>query len=163
MHLVHSEVRVMPVEERVIEADAQAVGTERVHHRGENVTAVRRVRRLVVGVGGIPEAEALVMLGRDDEILHPGVPRRLRPELRIVEIGIEVLEILRVVDFRGDPFVVLQPFVACAEGVEAPVDEHAEPVMGEPACVARRRRRFGDSQIFQSHKYLRDRGFVSGC
>ena len=128
---VDRELRMVPVEERVVEADAQALGAEGVDDLAQQVALRGRVRRLVVGELAVPEAEALVVLRGDDEILHAGALGGAGPFLRVEQVRVEVLEVLAVVLGR-DLFVVLDPLVAGGHRVEAPVDEHPEAGFGEP-------------------------------
>ncbi len=75
-----------------------------------------------------------MVLGGEDDILHPGGFRVARPGGRVVEVGVEVAEVAVVV-LVVEPFAVFDPLVAGGEGVEAPVDEEAEAVVGEPGGV----------------------------
>ena len=71
VHPVYRELWVMPVQERVVEPNAQALGPESVDDRSQQVPAGRGVGRLVVRKARIPQAKALMVLGRDDDVLHP--------------------------------------------------------------------------------------------
>src|SRR4030043_1404867 len=115
----------------MVKPDAEAFRPERFDHRLDEILAIRCLGRLVVAVFRIPETETLVMLGRDDEIFHPGGLGQARPLLGIVEVGIEVIEILLIVLFC-DGLVLLDPYVPGREGIKAPVDEHAEPGISPP-------------------------------
>ena len=128
---VDGEVGVVPVDEGVVEADLEALGAEGLDQGAEQVAPGGGVGGLVVGEGGVPEAEALVVLGGDDEVLHAGVAGLLGPDARVVEVGVEVVEVLLVV-FVADVLLVAHPLVAGGERVEAPVDEQAEAVVEEP-------------------------------
>ena len=75
------------------------------------------------------------MLGGDDEVLHPRVGGGLRPEFRVIQVGIEVLEV-SVIDLVGNLLALLDPLMAGWQGVDSPVDEQAEAVVGEPTAVA---------------------------
>jgi len=131
----HRILGVVPVEQRVVEADPQALLAEGLDHGGQEVLAPRGLGGLVVGVRRVPQAEALVVLGGDHEVLHAGVLRRPGPGLGIVEVRVEVVEVLLVILVLG-ALVVLDPLVARGQGVEPPVDEHPEPILDEPPGVA---------------------------
>ncbi len=134
MEPVHGEIGVMPVNEGVIEADVEALGAEGVHHLAEGVFAVGGVGDLVVGVLGVPQAEALVVLGGEDHVAHAGLAGGLRPFAGLEEVGVEEVEVDLVV-FVGDLLIVADPLVPRRHGVESPVDEHAKTVVGEPAGI----------------------------
>ncbi len=121
----------VPVDEGVIEPDAYALGPERVHRHPDEVLPVGGLRGLVIGVFGIKKAEALVVLRGHDEVFHPGLFRVPRPFLRVVQVGVEEVEIFLILFVRY-ALVVSDPFVTGGERVEAPVDEHAEPRLGPP-------------------------------
>ena len=108
---VDDEVGVVPVDEGVVEADVEALGAEGVDDLAEQVAPGGGVGGLVVGVLGVEEAEALVVLRRDDEVLHAGGLGLGGPGLRVEEIGVEEVEVdlvLLVVDVLD----VLDPLVA---------------------------------------------------
>jgi len=147
---VEDVVGVMPVDDGVVEADLEAAGAEGLDHGPQEVAAGGGVGRLVVRQLRIPEAEALVVFGRDDEVLHPRVGGGLCPEAGIVEIGVEAGEVPGVVDLGRDLLAVLQPLVSRAQRVESPVDEQPEAILDEPARVAHRR------------SHLRHRRLLSG-
>lgn len=143
---VDGEVGMVPVGQRVVEADLQPLGPERLDERLEQVLAVRRVGRLVVGRLAVPQTEPVMVLGRQHHIFHPCLTGPARPFLRVVEVGIEVLEVLlvaRVVDFLA----VLHPLVPGRERVDAPMDEHAEPVVLEPRLLLVGQKQFGRNLV----------------
>ena len=123
--------RMVPVEERVVEPDAQPLRAERVHPRLQEVALRGRVGRLVVGDRRVEQGEALVVLGRDDRVLHAGALRLPRPLARVVQVRVEQVEVLLVLGV-GHPLVLLDPLVAGGLRVEAPVNEHPEPRVGPP-------------------------------
>ena len=106
-----------------------------VDHRPDEVAPGGGVRRLVVGELAVPEGEAFVVLRGDDEVLHARLVGKLGPELRVIQVGVKVLEVL-LVFLVGDLLDVLDPFMPRGEGISAPVDEHAEAVVGEPTAIA---------------------------
>ena len=130
------ELRMVPVDQRMIQAHAQPLVAEGVHHGAQQVAARRRVDRGVAGLLRIPEAEPFVVLGGDDEIFHAGLRGGARPQRRIVEIGVEACEVLPVVDVIRDALVVADPLVPCRQGVQPPMDKEAETVPDKPARVA---------------------------
>ena len=121
----------VPVDDRVVEADLQPLGAERVDVFAHDVAPERRVRRLVVGVLRVEEAEALVVLRREDDVFHAGPLRGPRPFARVEALGVEVLEVVPV-PLLGDLGRALEPLVPRRERVEAEVDEHPESVMLPP-------------------------------
>ena len=136
MQRIDREIGMVPVDQGIVEADAQPFCAEGVDIRAHQVAAGGRVGRFVVGVLAVEQAEPLVVLRRQDGVFHTGRFRLTRPFFRIEQIGVEVFEIQVVAVFR-DAFVVLDPFMAGGHGVQPPVDEHAEAVMREPCGIAR--------------------------
>ena len=132
---VNREFRMVPVDQRIIEADLQALGAEGIHVFLHKVAAGGRVGALVIGIGAVKHAEAFVVLGGEHRIFHAGCLGLARPFAGVVQIGIKVLEVL-VVMFLGNAFAHLDPLVARRHGVQAPVDEHAESVVAEPCGIA---------------------------
>ncbi|MDP6777010.1 MAG: hypothetical protein QGI83_09615, partial [Candidatus Latescibacteria bacterium] len=60
-------VSLVPVGDRVVEAQGDVAPVASVGQLAQDVSAVGRVHRVVVRLRRIPEAEAVVMLGGDDE------------------------------------------------------------------------------------------------
>ena len=131
MAAVDGVVRVVPVQQGIVEADLQAFGAERVHEFPEQVAPAGGVGALVVGELGVPHAEAFVVLGGEDDVFHAGLPGHPGPFLRVEEVGVEMVEVLLVV-LVGQAFLVLDPFVPGRHGIESPVDEHAEAGVRPP-------------------------------
>ena len=86
--------------------------------------------------------EALVMLGRDDDVFHAGSPGQQHDILRVEPCRIKVLGkglVLLHADIRHagihdpftDPVIRLPVPGAAQQGVQAPVDEHAVIAVGE--------------------------------
>ena len=124
-------LRVVPVLERVVEADAEPLGAEGVDDRAEQVAARGRVRRLEFRELRIPEAEAVVVLGGHDEVLHPRLAGEARPGARVELVRVEALRVA-VVDLVGDLLRRADPLVLGGHRVEAPVHEEAEAGLLEP-------------------------------
>lgn len=96
---------------------------------------------------GVEHGEAIVVLGGDDDVLHAGALGERHDVVRGEAGGIELLcEALVVGDGNGevvhDPFADVSGALAVplsgGDGVEAPVDEHAESGIAPPghACIA---------------------------
>ena len=134
VNVVYHVVRVVPVDQRMVETDLQSLVAEGLDHWPQQVAAGGRVGRLVVGVAAVPQAEALVVLGGDAEILHARLPRLPGPLARIVQVRVEPLEVLLVVG-GGNLFLLLDPLVPGRQRVQAPVNEQAEAVVSEPRVV----------------------------
>ena len=135
MEVVDGEVRMVPVEQGVIEADLQPSRTHRLDERPDQVSSVRRGHHGIVGQGRIPEAEALVMLRREHHVAHPGVSGGTRPFVGIVKVGVEIPDI-PCVGVRRDLLPAHDPLMASGQRVEPEVDEHAEPRLEKPSRVA---------------------------
>ena len=75
-----------------------------------------------------------MMLRREDDVFEAGVLDVLCPSAGVKKVGIEILGV-EVVLLIGDPFIVLDPFVAGSHCIRAEMDEHAETVVGEPCGI----------------------------
>jgi len=135
---VYRELRVMPVNEGVIETHPQPLRAERLHHRPDEVLAPGRVGHLVVRLTAVPQTEAVVVLGGHHEVPHPGPPGHPRPLGRVVEVRIEMIEVTPVL-LIAHLLGALDPLVASRAGIDAPVDEHPEALANEPPGITRRR------------------------
>ncbi len=132
----------MPVHDRVVDAELQALLAAFVGQRLQQALAVRRsVHHVVVGRLGVEQAEAVVVLGGDDDVLDSGFLGKANPFGRIVLDGIELLGQLLVLGHR-DVRAVHDPLADAADGlalpragghgVQAPMDEHAEAGVAPP-------------------------------
>ncbi|HUR07730.1 MAG TPA: hypothetical protein VM347_34665 [Nonomuraea sp.] len=140
MQSVNGKVRVMPVEQRVVEAHAEPSAAEGLDDRADQVLSVRRAGHRVVGERGVPQAEAVVVLGREHHVPHPGSGGGLGPGIRVEQVGVEVVEVVEVglVLLIGEQLPRLDPLVASGERVQAPVDEQAEALLLELGQPGRR-------------------------
>ena len=89
-----------------------------------------------------------MVLACQDNVPHARLARGTRPSHRIVEIGVEVVEV-RLVVCVADFLVFLNPFVARGQRVNSPVNEKAETVMCPPSGIAERW--FGLGKILGVH------------
>ena len=69
--VVFWEIRVMPVDQGVVQAHAQPLGAHRVHKFPHEVALTGGVRAFVVRQPGIKQAKAVMVLGCQYDILHP--------------------------------------------------------------------------------------------
>ena len=124
-------IRVVPIEQRIIKTDLDALCAERVEILTHDVFAVRRVRDLPIGESGIKQAEAVVVLCREHGVLHAGLLCKARPLFRVKIFRIKLVEKRDVVLLRN-LFRGAHPLAARRNGVKAPMDKHAEAVVGKP-------------------------------
>ena len=110
----------VPVDEGVVEPYPQALGPESVHIGQDSNPGRQGCCTLVIGVLGVKQAEALVMLGRHDGVFHPGGFGHLCPLGRIVQIRVKVAEI-PVIGFVGHTLPGLYPLVPGGHGIQAKV------------------------------------------
>ena len=81
----------MPINDRVVGAERDAVFlTGRLQLTEYVAVKVRRLAEVILGVVAVPEAKALVVLGRDDHILHAGILGALYPSVGIQGVGTEI-------------------------------------------------------------------------
>ena len=128
---VDEEVGMVPVEQGVVEADLQAGRPDGVDVLSDDVLAVRRVHHRVVSQLGVPQAEALVMLRGQHDVLHARPLGLLGPVDGIEQVRLEVARVA-LVRLCLDPLAVHQPLVAGPQCVQTPVHEETEAIMGEP-------------------------------
>ena len=69
--VVFWEIRVMPVDQGVVQTHAQPLGAHRVHKFPHEVAPTGGVRAFVVRQPGIKQAKAVMVLGCQYDILHP--------------------------------------------------------------------------------------------
>ena len=124
-------IRVVPIEQRIIKTDLDALCAERVEILTHDVFAVRRVRDFPIGESGIKQAEAVVVLCSKHGVLHTGLLCKARPLFRVKIFRIKLVEKRDVVLLRN-LFRGAHPLAARRDGVKAPMDEHAEAVVGKP-------------------------------
>ena len=125
------EIGMVPIDDGIIEADLEPFGAEGVDVFAHEVAMRGRVGRLVIGQLGIEQAEAVVVLGGEHGVFHAGLFGELRPLFRVVIHGIKFVEI-GLIGFHGDTLLAAHPFAARRNGVQPPMDEHAETILPEP-------------------------------
>src|SRR5262249_13095673 len=126
----------------VVEAELHAVGFGGVGEFGDGVAVEgRRIINVVGRDVGMEHREAVVVFGGDDPVLHAGV---LGGFDEFVGVEFHRVELFRVFGVFGDGDfgVVHDPFAdvldllsfidAGGDGVDAPVDEHAEAGFAPP-------------------------------
>lgn len=74
---------------------------------------------------------AVMMLGSQNDILHTSLLSHLCPGSRIIMDRIKFLSI-RSILFQRDLLHTHDPFATANNGIQAPVNEHAEAVITEP-------------------------------
>ncbi len=145
-------VGVAPVHDGVVPAEADALAAAGVGHLAHHVTAQRRGHDVEVGLVRIEEAEAVVVLGGDDQVPHAGALGEAGPGTRVEvgrrEVGAEAVVLVERDLGRGaDPLGVVGAAVPLAgrDGVKAPVDEHAEARLAPPVQAGIGRIGHGDA------------------
>ena len=124
-------VRSPPVQERIVEAEREALLGAGLRELLERVAAERRrVDDVVVRLRGVEHGEAVVVARRDRDVARAGPLERLRPgagvEVRRVELGG-----LRLVVRERHVRLAQVPLALAPDGVDAPVDEDAEAPLRE--------------------------------
>src|SRR5579871_3993153 len=87
---IDRKLRVMPVNQGVVETDFEPFGAKSVNPGTQKITTGRRIGSFVISKLRIPEAEAFVVLRSNDGITHTSFPGLTRPGDRVVKIRIEV-------------------------------------------------------------------------
>ncbi len=133
VHEVHGEVRVVPVDQRVVQPQAQPLGAHGLGQLRDQV-APARARDGVVADGGVPQGEAVVVLRGQHHVPHPRLLGRARDRPGVEQVGVEHLGVPLVL-LDGLALVAHHPLVPGRGGVEPEVHEQAEPGLGEPGPV----------------------------
>ena len=108
----------MPIPKRIVEAQPEAIFSAGIRHCPDDVGLIRGV---IDGIGGgvrIPQAKAVVVLGDQDDIIHPRLISRAHPTVRIDRRGAVALDRQRSVR----PLRVV-------ERVDTKVEEHTESAL----------------------------------
>jgi hypothetical protein len=133
-HGLAGAVQPMEVVRREVEANRDAFVAEGLHDGGGDVLAEGRAHDVEVRRLRVPHAEAGVVLGREDDVLHAREPGEGRPVRRVELAGVEATrkfleEAPRVVLVRARERVADH---AAQRAVDAPVDEEPEAEVTEP-------------------------------
>jgi len=157
-----SAIGMMPIHKRVVEADAETLGASGLDEFADEVSLRPLPGSAVVGELGVPETEALMMLGGEDHVLLPCPLGKSRPLTRDTRTRPEMLRkdfILR----NGNALGFHDPLLVADDAVEAPVDEHTELGLTPPGNASRSRAdrfcRFGTVRL----RGLRRSGLLCGC
>ena len=132
---INREIRMVPVNQRVVKTDPNALGAKSVHKFPQQVAARGGVGRLVIRIGAVPKAEAFVVLGGQHHVFHAGRFGAARPFFGVEQVRVEMAKVQIVMLFRNF-FLGFDPLVARGQAVQPPVDKHAEAVMGKPGRIA---------------------------
>ena len=124
-------IRMMPVEQRVVETDLQTRLAESVHIFADQIPAAWRVGGLIVRQLAVKKTETVMMLRGQYSVFHAGILCDPGPFLRVIIHWVEFLE-ERLIVLNGYPLCAADPFAAGGDGVQAPVNEHTETVLAEP-------------------------------
>ena len=125
-------VRVVPVEQRIVEEYLDALTPRLLDQHLERILPVRRrIDDVPAALPGGPHGETIVVFGRDRDVLHPGALGERDDCARIKVNGVELRGELLVLGHR-DVLVLHDPLAARRHAVDAPMDEHAEAGVLEP-------------------------------
>jgi hypothetical protein len=129
----------VPVHDGVIEADLDALSVAGIGQLLQDIALEGRGGNVEIRVLGIEQAEAVVMLGGDDDVFHTGAFCHPHPLVGIEPDRVELAHELVVLgkgDLGGcaDPFGVIGPPLPLTGGdrIQAPVDEQAEARVAPP-------------------------------
>jgi glycine/D-amino acid oxidase-like deaminating enzyme len=121
----------MPVEQRDVEAQLDAVAAAGFRQLGDRVALKGRVRHLVVAQRRVVHAEAVVVAAGDDDVLLPGVGGVRTQASASKRVG---LNCGASFSYSGAPDAVgvHHPFVLADDAVQPPMDEHAKAGVLKP-------------------------------
>src|SRR5262249_22721516 len=118
-------VGMVPIHERVVEADAQTLSTRSLDVFLDEIPPRTPFRRAIICRLRIEEAKTLVMLRRHHHVLHPSALRQLGPVAGRIRLGTEELCGLLVLG-GWNAFHLHDPFMTSIHAVHTPVNEHSE-------------------------------------
>ena|SRR5947207_10439788 len=124
-------IRVMPVHERVVEADAQPFGSRSFDVFTDQISAGALPGSAIVRQLRVPQAEPLVMLGGHHHVLLSGAASQPRPVACGVGFRCEVL-CQQLILSDGNALVFHCPFVLADYAVKSPVNEHSKTRLMPP-------------------------------
>ena len=124
-------IGMMPIQQRIIQADLEALGAEGVHKLAHGVPAEGGVGGFEIGIPAIEQAEAVMVLGGEDGVFHAGLARHGRPGAGI-EIRRRKLPKIGQVIGLGHTLGGAHPLPARGDGIQPPMDKHAEPRLAVP-------------------------------
>ena len=125
------EVGVVPVDERVVQANLQTLGAEGLEELGDDVAPEGGFGRFPVGGLRVIQAKAVVVLCGEHGVLHAGLTRGARPGASIEGIRVELIEI-RSIQFLGHFLVAANPFSASGDRVQTEMKEKTEAIVQVP-------------------------------
>ena len=132
---VVGEVWVVPVDEGEVQPRPQPGLPGGVQEFPDEIPARGAVGGLETGVRAVEQAEAVVVLGGEDGVLHPGPLGRRHPRAHITVPGVE-LGHEGVVSPVGNALHAAHPLPPGGDGVQPPMQKQAEPGPGEPGRPA---------------------------
>src|SRR5919108_1992015 len=104
-------VRMVPIHQRVIKSDAQALATYCIHIFPDEVAARSLFWRTIVGGFSVEVAEAFMVLRGHDHVAHASFPRELGPIASGKRLRLELFGQTSVFRHR-DAFVLHDPLVS---------------------------------------------------
>ena len=129
--VVFREIRVVPVDQGVVQAHAQPLGAHRVHEFPHQIASAGRVCALVIRQFRVKQAKAVVMLRCQYDIPHSGLFCPTRPVSWVIGFRSKLPHIA-LIFLRWHPGSAHIPFAAPWDRVESPMQEHPEPGLLKP-------------------------------
>ena len=129
--VVFWEIRVMPVDQGVVQTHAQPFGSHCVHKFPHKIAPAGGICTLIIRQLGIKQAETVMVLGGQHNILHARPLRAPSPVAGIISLRGELLHILLIL-LCGDLCLAHVPFAASGNRIEPPVQEHPKARVLEP-------------------------------
>lgn len=126
-------VRVVPVHNGVVELKRDAAAMACLGDLRQDVLAVGRIPDGEVGLLRVPKAEAIVVLDREDQILHSAFRHRIQPGRRMEAARIEC-EAVSVVFLPGAMISLELLLMESADGIDPPMDEQPETGTQKPVA-----------------------------
>src|SRR5215831_15389908 len=128
-------IRMMPVHQRVVKADAQPFGSRSFDVLTHQIASGALLGGAVVRQLCVPQTEALMMLGGHHHIFLSGAASQPRPVARGIGFGREVL-CQQLILSDGNGFVLHRPLVLANHTVQSPMNEYSEARLMPPLHAA---------------------------
>jgi len=124
-------VGVVPVDDGIVESYFQPFSTEGVEEFPDQVAAPESGSQFIIGELAVKEAVAIMVLGRENGILHAGGLGQPCPFPCVKLPGMKGIYVL-LVSLGGDTLIGLYPFPPRRHGIRPEMDEHPKPGLPPP-------------------------------
>ena len=120
-----------PVNDGIIQAHPDALRPESLQEFPYQIPPAGRIGRFKIRQLGVKQAVSVMMLGGEHSILHSRFFRQSRPLPGIIILSGKLI-LQRLIGFLCQLLHAAQPLSPSRDGIQPPMDEHAEPCLLVP-------------------------------